>query len=262
MGGGQIAVPGIGGRQSAAAVIFLGLAIVGLISVALAQRGALWVPFFWFLAPLPILAFTSAREFFPPRYVLYFATVYTLLAGRGAAAIFRGILVRSAGFSPSSPAPGKTSGRKTVIAPLIAGALVAGPLLVADVFGLARYYANEKQDWRCAMQFVQRSAQSGDYILAGDHWTIYGMEMYRDQALKKRLVIVGNVFSWGGFDMAVRYAENVWYIHWAELPPYIQKIVNETMIEVRSFPGFLGTVRVMRKKSYRQIAPIVPDKLS
>ena len=273
IGGGQNAVPGIGGGQWAGAVISLCLAIFGLAALALTQRRALWVPFFWFLAPLPILAFTSAREFFPPRYVLYFTTVYALLAGRGAAVLFRVILVRSADFSlfspvrsagsgPSSPAPGKTSGRKTLIAPLIAGTLVAGPLLVAHGFGLARYYANEKQNWREAVTFLKNTAQSGDRVIFGDHWAEYGWEMYRSPVSKKRLEAVSNALSLGDFALAVQSADNVWYLYWAELPAYIQQIVDQTMVEVRSYPGLLGTVHLMRKKSYREVAPIVLDKSS
>jgi len=273
IGGGQNAVPGIGGGQWAGALISFCLAIFGLAALALTQRRALWVPFFWFLAPLPILAFTSAREFFPPRYVLYFTTVYALLAGRGAAVLFRVILVRSAGFSlfspvrsagsgPSSPAPGKTSGRKTLIAPLIAGTLVAGPLLVADGFGLARYYANEKQSWREAVTFLKNTAQSGDRVIFGDHWAEYGWEMYRSPVSKKRLEAVSNALSLGDFALAVQSADNVWYLYWAELPAYIQQIVDQTMVEVRSYPGLLGTVHLMRKKSYREVAPLVLDKSS
>jgi hypothetical protein len=273
IGGGQNAVPGIGGEQWAAALISFCLAIIGLAALALTQRAALWVPFFWFLAPLPILAFTSAKEFFPPRYVLYFTAVYALLAGRGAAVIFRGILVRSAGFSPSSPvrsagfspsspAPGKTSGRKTLIAPLIAGTLVAGPLLVADGFGLARYYANEKQNWREAVTFLKNTAQSGDRVIVGDHWARYGWELYHNLVPKKRLEVVPNALSLGDFALAVQSADNVWYLYWAQLPAYIQQIVDQTMVEVRSYPGLLGTVHLMRRKSYRQVAPIVLDKSS
>jgi hypothetical protein len=273
IGGGQNAVPGIGGEQWAAALISFCLAIIGLAALALTQRAALWVPFFWFLATLPILAFTSAKEFFPPRYVLYFTAVYALLAGRGAAVIFRGILVRSAGFSPSSPvrsagfspsspAPGKTSGRKTLIAPLIAGTLVAGPLLVADGFGLARYYANEKQNWREAVTFLKNTAQSGDRVIVGDHWARYGWELYHNLVPKKRLEVVPNALSLGDFALAVQSADNVWYLYWAQLPAYIQQIVDQTMVEVRSYPGLLGTVHLMRRKSYRQVAPIVLDKSS
>ena len=273
IGGGQNAVPGIGGEQWAAAVISFCLAIFGLAALALTQRRALWVPFFWFLAPLPILAFTSAKEFFPPRYVLYFTTVYALLAGRGAAVLFRVILVRSAGFSlfspvrssgpgPSSPAPPKTSVRKALIPPLIAGMLVAGPLLVADGFGLARYYANEKQNWREAVTFLKNTAQSGDRVIFGDLWAESGWVMYRDPVPKKRLEVISNALSLGDFALAVQSADNVWYLYWAPLPQYIQEIVDKTMDEVRSYPGLLGTVHLMRKKSYREVAPIVLDKSS
>ena len=140
--------------------------------------------------------------------------------------------------------------------------LVAGPLLVADGFGLARYYGNEKQNWREAVTFLKNTAQSGDRVIVGDHWAEYGWEMYHNLGPKKSLEAVPNALSLGDFALAVQSADNVWYLYWAQLPAYIQQIVDQTMVEVRSYPGLLGTVHLMRKKSYREVAPLVLDKSS
>lgn len=236
----------MGGEQKIAAILSLLLALGGLGVMALRHRGKLWILLFWFLSPLPILTLTAADHFFPPRYMLHFLTGYALLAGLGAGTLFEGL------WRLLAP---EREGRRMGAMAFLAAGLAIGPLLGFHGLGLAKYYGSEKQDWRSAMQYLGENIQVDDKIVVGDLWSIHAVWMYREAIREKSYRIASNAFSPDALERELTKEKNVWYIHWAPLPDYIQVVVDAHLEEVASFPGSLGHVRILRNRNYISYLP-------
>ncbi|MBN1866623.1 glycosyltransferase family 39 protein [Candidatus Sumerlaeota bacterium] len=233
----------MGGGRALVSLLFLALAVIGF-PAALDYHGSkAWVAVWWFAAPLPVLFFTHAGEFFPSRYMLYFLAVYVVLAGLGADTVCR-TLPRL--FGPQGGVSKRGNAARIVVCVLVLGAILS-----AHAIELTRYYSSEKQNWRAAVGFVEEHAQDDDRVIAGDNWASYGIYYYLNMRAGKRLSLAPSALTLGDFEFALLSKTNVWYVYWRDLPDYIREIVDAEMDEMRVFPGLLGNVHVMRRKAYQ-----------
>ena len=226
----------LGGRHLIGAAVAFALAAVGLVGAAARHRSRLAVPVWWFLAPLPLLLATEAGHFFPTRYLLFYLAIYAPLVGYGAALVIEGLqrLLAARARVPRH------------VAMATAACLVMAPLLIPESLALIDYYGAEKQDWRDAVGFLEQRMGDGDLLIVGDHWAKHGVAAYRNPNVRLRVAFPRD-YSLGEFVEQFESQPNVWYVHWAILPAYIDRIVSSRMRVVHVFPGILGDVRILRK---------------
>jgi len=228
----------LGGRNPIGAGVAFALAAVGLVGAAVRRPSRLAAPISWFLAPLPLLLATEAGHFFPTRYLLFYLAIYAPLVGYGAALVIKGLRRLVAARGRVRPPAAKAT----------AACLVLAPLLIPEAFALVDYYGAEKQNWRDAVAFLEQHMGDGDLLIVGDHWAKYAVRAYRHPQVRLRVAYPRD-YSLGEFVEQFESQPNVWYVHWAVLPAYIDRIVSSRMREVHVFPGILGNVRVLRKNA-------------
>ncbi len=140
-------LPQYGGGAGAALVLFVGLALIGLLALAFENRQQLALFAMWLmLAPALVLIYLQYRQqFFAIRYLLFVLPAYLLLVVHGLWAL------------------GQWRPLRQVI---VLGGLVA--LLAFDLNQAALNYHEPKDDWRRVGAFLTANARPGDAVAAPD----------------------------------------------------------------------------------------------
>ncbi|HUP42168.1 MAG TPA: hypothetical protein VM599_03045, partial [Thermoanaerobaculia bacterium] len=157
---------------SAAALLLLGAAGVGVVVLARRKPRAAWV--LAGMAALPPLFALAALAFqdhwLSVRYLSPGLPAFVLLAAAGAAALGRGI-ARLAG----AEAAGRSAWlRQGAVAIVVAALALPG-------FGACRREPYRKTDWGHAAALIEALGRPGEEVLAGNHWSALSLSFYLDE---------------------------------------------------------------------------------
>jgi hypothetical protein len=222
-------------RPAVWGVVF-GLALIGWLSCVRRRSPMAVIAPFWFLGPLPVLLLTNAGSFFPTRYLLYALGVLAPLVGAGV-----GVVGEWSRFLRRRPRESKPVPR--TFEPCH-GLLCLVPILLIHLWRIPGYYDSEFQNWRSAVNFLERNMRARERLVTGDHWTEFGVMLYRNP--RKRIELEPRAFDPVLLNQALRASTPAWYIHWAPLPPYVEELLRENDMKlVARYPGMHGDVCIL-----------------
>jgi uncharacterized membrane protein len=187
-------LPLFGGGAGWALVPFVGLALLGLVSLARrdparAALAALWL----LLAPALVIVYLQYRQqFFALRYILFALPIYLLLIAAGLAAL--------------AEWASRRLGPRAGTALLVCGWLLLGGLQLRAV---ARDYAVPKDDWRRVGAFLTANVRPGDTLGAPDV-----QAFIRFYAPQQPAAIVDSIAR-GPHEEALANGERFWFV-WSD----------------------------------------------
>ena len=199
-------LPQYGGGEGAALVLFVGLALVGALTLTFRNRWQLTLFTLWLIfAPALVLIYLQYRQqFFAIRYLLFVLPAYLSLVVYGLLTLGRWRPVRRA---------------------VLFGGLAA--LLVFDLNQVALDYGKPKDDWRRVGAFLTANVRPGDAVAAPD--VQYFLRFYASG--QPGTIVDAN--DLGPHQQALEDYDRFWFV-WSD---YTQIPVEEVRQWVNNLPG-------------------------